>query len=204
MGNDYVGLTSRFTSGWPWPEPSWGLDPMYGAEGWCHGCGVPQVPQIAGLVLQASKFPSSSFWMPNWQFDALCVRREMARQIIETFALRTLPVTQPRSAETGVVQLIPEVENHPWFDREALADRVRARHGGLGAECPACGVWRWLPIPTAELPSAAVASDAAFVASPEWFGDGYASFRELRFSRPLAEALVDLNPRVWRIEQPAT
>jgi hypothetical protein len=197
-----VGLTSRFTSGWPWPESSWGLDPMYGVDGWCHGCGTPQVPQIAGLILQGSKFPTSAFWMPNWQFDVLCVRTEPARQIISTFRLTTMPVTKPQSEETGVVQLIPEVSSHPWFDRSALSDRVRARHGGPGAECPTCSVWRWFPLPTADLPSAAVQSNAPFVASPEWFGDGYSSFRELRFSRALAEALVSLNPRVWSMVEP--
>ena len=176
---------------------------MYGPEGWCHGCGVPRVPQVAGLVLQGAKFPTSSFWMPNWQFDALCIRREEAMAIISTFGLTTLPVTTPRSSETGVVQLVPAVSSDPWFDRGLLDKRARARHGHAGAECPTCHTWRWLPVPTADLPPALIPSGATCVASPEWFGDGMSAFRELRFVRPLAEALVNLNPRVWRIEEPA-
>jgi hypothetical protein len=203
--DDFVALTSRFTSGWPWPESSWGLEPMYGPGGWCAACGVPNRDQIGGLVLQGSKFPTSDFWMPNWAFNALCVRTAAAEPILATFRVRTLHVRTPRSADVGVAQLVPEVAPAPWFDETDLATRARRRHGATGRLCASCGTWRWLPVPTEELPPAALGMETAksdFIAGPEWFGDGMKAMRELRFRRPVAEALVALNPRVWRVVEP--
>lgn len=34
--NDYVEIVLRRNRGWPWPEDSWGLSPMYGEDGWCR------------------------------------------------------------------------------------------------------------------------------------------------------------------------
>ena len=203
MGDDFVALTSRFTSGWPWPESSYGLDPMYGPKGWCHECGIPQVPRLGGMVLQASKFPTSAFWVPNWRYDALCVRLDDAVDVISDFDLTTIEVSTPRGAGTGVVQLVPEVAQAPWFNHFALSSRVRARHRSLGSDCPSCRNWRWLPLKSEEYPPASIASTAAFVASAEWFGAGVRSMHELRFLRPLAKALVALNPRVWSIVEVA-
>ena len=99
------------------------------------------------------------------------------------------------------MQLLPQVSSAPWFDPAALAECVGARHGSLGATCATCGIWRWLPVPTVDLPPAHVSSDATFVASEEWFDSGHSATRELRFARPLAEALLALNPQVWRIQE---
>jgi hypothetical protein len=52
-------------------------------------------------------------------------------------------------------------------------------------------------LPPAQLGSEVDTSD--FVASAEIFGAGMNVMRALRFRRPLAEALVALNPRVWSI-----
>lgn len=200
---DYVALSGRFASGWPWPQDSWGLTPMFGADGWCESCGVPSHPQTGSLVIQANKFPTSSFWMPNWRYDTLCVRVPDASHIIDRFDLTTRPVRTPRSGDTDVVQLLPQVMTRPWFDETLLRERVRARHDDDGARCPQCGVWRWLPLASKHLPAVEPAldrSDGALVASCEWFGDGKQAFRELRLCRPLALALVSLNPRVWSIE----
>jgi hypothetical protein len=38
---DFVQLDWKRNRGWPWPEDSWGLDSMYGPDGWCHACGIP-------------------------------------------------------------------------------------------------------------------------------------------------------------------
>ena len=203
--SEFVGLTSRFTSGWPWPEKSWGLEPMYGRDGWCAGCGVPKHMQTGSMVLQATKFPTSDFWMPNWQFDALCVRAAAADAVLAQFRVRTLPVRTPRSPATGVRQLLAATATGPWFDEAALAERVKARHGEAGRTCGLCHIWRWFPLTTKHLPPATlgdetIASDV--VASCEWFGDGMRAMHELRFRRPLAEALVSLNPRVWSIVEP--
>ena len=160
--------------------------------------------QTGSMVLRRAKFPTSAFWIPNWRFNALCVRLSEAREIVERFSLRTLPVTTPKSEDTGAAQLLPEVSHEPWFDPDALANIGTRHHGSSGARCGTCGVWRWLPIPTPDQPQPAIrASDGAhFLASPEWFGDGLVAMHSLRFSRPLAEALVALNPRAWSIQEP--
>lgn len=204
MGDDFVALDSRFTSGWPWPESSWGLDPMYGEAGWCHACGVPAAAQTGSMVLRRAKFPTSAFWMPNWRFDALCVRLAEARHIVEHFDLITLPITTPKVQDTGFVQLLPEVSAEPWFAPDELSSIATMRHGSPGAECRGCGTWRWLPIPTREQPAATIRASVGvhFVASPEWFGDGFKAMRAIRVSRPLAQQLVALNPRVWSIQEP--
>lgn len=57
------GLTRN--SGWPWPEDSWGLDPMFGEDGWCRSCGVPRRPQSGSLVLQRKGAVAEGVWIPN-------------------------------------------------------------------------------------------------------------------------------------------
>ena len=44
--------------------------------------------------------------------------------------------------------------------------------------------------------------DVDVAASPEWFGDGGSSFRELLMRRELAELLVHASPRDFRIIEP--
>lgn len=203
---EFVYLTSRFTSSWPWPDDSWGLTPMYGDDGWCRACGVPQRAQRGSLVLRASKLPTSNFWMPNWRYDALCLRRDAAKELLGTFRVRTLPVRTPKSADTGILQVVPEVATESWYDSTALAAVAEERHGEAGRRCQECGTWRWLPLSHADLPAPHVGSESAggdVLASPDWFGDGWKAFRELLFRRPLAEALVALNPRVWSVVEPA-
>jgi hypothetical protein len=202
MPPDFVYLTSRFTSSWPWPESSWGLDPMYGEDGWCRSCGVPQRPQTGSLVLQASKMPKSDFWMPNWQYDALCVRKPAAEQLLRDFRVKTLPVHTPKATDTGILQLVPDIAAASCFDSAALAAQAEAFHGLAGRRCESCRTWRWMPLVDDRLPHALVgpeADRADLVAGPDWFGDGCKAFRALLFRRPLAEALVRLNPRVWSV-----
>jgi len=78
--------------------------------------------------------------------------------------------------------------------------------GHVGARCSECGVWRWLPMgftlvpplsdqvlpPLLEVPGLA---DVDVAASPEWFGDGWKSFRQVVVRRALAELIVDASPR---------
>lgn len=201
---DYVGLTSRFTSGWPWPDDSWGLDPMYGADGWCHTCGTPNREQTGRLVLKASGLPKGPFWMPNWRFNALCVRLPEASNVIDRFALATMPVHTPRSTDTNIVQLLPANTPTPWYDPTRLTELAAARHGRPGNRCPTCQTWRWYPLPQHELPSAspdALSGGWPFIASPEWFGDGCQAFHQLLIRRNLAHALVALDPKTWSVEE---
>ena len=82
---DWVALSPRFTPGWPWPENSYGLGPMYGDEGWCRGCGTPLSQQTGALVIQSNKFPTAEVWMPNWLYDVVCVSAQVAADISERF-----------------------------------------------------------------------------------------------------------------------
>lgn len=48
--SDLVMLYSRRNRGWPTAEASWGLTPMFGADGWCRGCGRPLREQTGSIV----------------------------------------------------------------------------------------------------------------------------------------------------------
>jgi hypothetical protein len=204
LDSEWVALTTRFTPGWPWPEESYGLDPMFGPDGWCRSCGTPLRPQIGPLTIQGRKFPTANVWMPNWMFDMICVAPDLAGRIRDRFSVAMREVHKPRHGATGVMQLLPTVTRQAWYVSDQLAVAVKARHGHhygdqTGARCPGCGHWRWLPVGEGDASlrstSVAVASDA--IASPEIFGDGLTSFRHLLFRRPLGEALVAANPRTW-------
>ena len=201
---DWVALSPRFTSGWPWPEDSYGLGQMYGDDGWCRGCGTPLVEQSGALVIQGSKFPSAEVWMPNWLFDVVCVSAAVADDLQGRFAIHLGEVQKPRKGPTGVKQILPAPTVEPWYRQEALAQAVRARHGQhngdrTGSTCDHCGRWKWLPVSENEAPlvGTALVSDSDVISSPETFGDGLKSLRHLLFRRPLGETLVAASPRNW-------
>lgn len=203
---DWVALSPRFTPGWPWPEDSYGLDPLYGERGWCRGCGTPFGEQTGSLVLQGSKFPKADVWMPNWLFDVVCVSAPVATEIRNRFDVTLRAVHKPRTGPTGAQQLVPVRTAAPWYREEELAHAVRSRHaryngGRTGATCPGCGRWKWLPVTEGEAPILAgpLSSDAHVIASPESFGDGLKSFRHLLFRRELGEMLVAANRRQWSV-----
>ena len=206
MSGDWVGLSPRFTPGWPWPEDSYGLTPMYGDDGWCRGCGTPLVDQVGSLVVQGRKFPTADAWTPNWRFDVLCISAGLAGELAARFELDLRDVHQPSSGPTGVQQLVPRRSDDPWYRPEDLARAVEARHGDLvadrsGRTCRTCELWKWLPVAVGDVPvrAGALESGADVVASPESFGDGLASFHHLLFRRELAEALLASTPRNWRL-----
>lgn len=205
--NEWVALSPRFTPGWPWPEESYGLSPMYGDDGWCRGCGTPLVGQAGALVIQGSRFPTAGAWMPNWRFDVVCVSAPVAADLAERFAVDLRDVHKPRTGPTGVKQIYPAQTAEHWHRREDLEAAVLARHGAdegdrVGSECGRCGRWKWLPVSEDEVPivaSAVAATSAYAIASPEAFGDGLKSFRHLLFRRQLGEALVAASPRNWHL-----
>lgn len=198
---DWVALSPRFTPGWPWPEDSYGLGPMYGDQGWCRGCGTPLDEQTGALVMQGSTFPSADVWMPNWLSDVVCVSARVAADITERFNVGLGDVHKPRKGRTGAKQILPTQTVEPWHPQEHLAQAVRARHGArTGSSCGHCGRWKWLPVSEGEAPIAASALSSASsdaLASPEIFGDGLSSFRHLLFRRPLGETLMAASPRNW-------
>lgn len=207
---EWVGLTSRFTPGWPWPTDSWGLDPMYGPDGWCRACGTPLAPQMGHLTIQGAGFPTARVWTPNWHFDAVCITADVAHEVRNRFSVQLRDVHKPRKGQTGVMQLLPEVSPIAWYDPADLASAVVARHerysgAQSGATCTACQRWRWLPILVGEAPIRPDALDAEtdVICSPEYFGDGCMSFRHVLFRTALADLLVQANPRTWsKIEIP--
>lgn len=157
---DWVALTPRSTPGWPWPEESYGLGPMYGDDGWCRGCGTPLVEQSGSLVIQGSKFPSAEVWMPNWLYDVVCVSAAVADEISGRFAVDLGEVHKPRKGQTGVKQVLATQTLEPWHQPHELADAVRARHGQhygnrTGSSCDRCGRWKWLPINESDAPISA-------------------------------------------------
>ena len=75
--------------------------------------------------------------------------------------------------------------------------RVSASFGPSGSSVPLRGQ---ALVPLSARPriaANALTSTWDVVASPETFGDGLASFRQLLFRRPLGEALVAASLRTW-------
>src|SRR4051794_27451466 len=80
--------------GWPWPDDSWGLSPMYGEHGWCRECHVPKGPQVGSLVLRGKGFKGSDgAWTPNWLHDAVCLGSNLSDEVEERFpSVSLMPV----------------------------------------------------------------------------------------------------------------
>jgi len=201
---DYVWLHWLRTRGWPWPDDSWGNTPMYGETGWCHSCGVPQLPQGGSLVLQRRSLTCTGVWLPNWQFDAICLDAEVATAVRARFGVELRPVAWPRTPLGEAYQIVAPTVGSSWFDPEMLRERTIARHGRDGARCPVCGTWRWLPLTPAMLPPLdfePALGDVDVAASPEWFGDGCSARRQILVSRGLAELLASSSPRDLAIQE---
>lgn len=207
MSTQWVSLTTKFTPGWPWPEDSYGMDPRFGADGWCRGCGTPFHEQTGPLTIQGSKFPTSPVWMPNWSFDVVCVSAEVAAEVVGRFDVRLRPVHKPHQGPTDTMQILPAVTQRDWYDSAALSLAVRERHRRFsgeqtGSACVVCGRWKWLPVSEEDAPIRASSLDGTFgdvLASPEDFGDGLKSFKQLLFSRPLGEFLASAHPKSWSV-----
>jgi hypothetical protein len=126
--NDYVYLEARRHRGWPWHEESYGLTPMFGEDGWCRVCGIPQREQRGDLILQRSGLKVAGAWVPNWQFDAYCVERSLAEEIAARFGVRLRNVGWPRGGNGDVMQTVPTVVGDPWYDDSSLASAAATRH----------------------------------------------------------------------------
>ncbi|MEM8707206.1 MAG: hypothetical protein AAGE98_12165 [Actinomycetota bacterium] len=200
-----IHLVRKRNRGWPWPETTFGLSSMYGDDGWCAKCGVPNRPQTGAMTLQAKGFAGvAGAWTPNWRHDTVCVDADLAQQIKERFDLELRPVTWiGRSAadRPPAWQLMIPVAESPWFDPEQLASVLEAQHGVAGATCPECGVWRWMPMSLSGLlvPAIDELDGVDAIAGPEWFGDGLKAFRETAFSPALAELISSTSPRDYRL-----
>lgn len=91
-----------------------------------------------------------------------------------------------------------------WFDPDELRAAAVAEHGVAGATCAECGVWRWMPLAFEMLPALRISAswaEADIVASPEWFGAGMRSFREILVRRQLAEILAAASPKDVKVRK---
>ena len=196
--SDYVRLHLKRNRGWPWPDESWGLAPMYGEDGWCRSCGVPMRTQCGDLVLRRSG-PRDGAWVPNWRFDAICLSQPLADTVRGQFDVELRSVAWRGKEGAPAFQIVAPSVGDEWYDPDELRQATVAAHGTPGARCDACGIWRWMPLAGGALPSRRIDLDAesglGVVASPEWFGDGLQAFRELRVRRGLAELLAQASPR---------
>jgi hypothetical protein len=200
----FVRLFWKRNRGWPWPDDSWGLGPMFGDQGWCRGCGIPFHDQSGSMVLRRSGLKVEGAWVPNWRFDAVCVEARVAADVANRFRVTVRPVAWHGSSPGDASQLVIPTFGSRWFLPEELDRRLVARHGSSGASCSVCGRRRWLPLPMSDLPVPTVdlsEVQADAVASPEWFGDGCQSSRSLLFRRELAESLVASSPKDFKISE---
>lgn len=204
--HDLIELRARRNRGWPWPEQSWGLTPMFGADGWCHSCGVPRHAQSGFLVLQRKAFKPEGAWTPNWQFDAICLANELADSIAGRFGLVLREVRFPDGADAGAKQLVIPSTTRAWFRAEELTKKAIEVHGIAGKTCPDCGVWRWMPLGFDNLPRIDGLDDLlsrseAVAASPEWFGDGWKAYRQIVVRRELGELIAKASPRDYKLHE---
>jgi hypothetical protein len=195
---DFVELSLKRNRGWPWPECSFGLAPMFGDDGWCRSCGIPTREQSGSLVLQAKGMSKAEgAWVPYWRYDAICLSEELASVVADRFVVELRGVEwRGRGTPPPASQVVVASGNEPWFDETALREVLVTEHGTAGAECGECGVWRWMPLASERLPTPTiVASGSDVVASPEWFGDGFKSFRQIAVSASLGELIGSSSPR---------
>jgi hypothetical protein len=143
--------------------------------------------------------------VPNWRFDAYCLQSSLAeRAVASGFPLQLLPIEWHGQSPGDAMQIVAPTIGEAWFDPGELSTRTIAKHGAAGARCGECGIWRWYPLLSEEMPPyryAAVGENVHVAASPEWFGDGHKAFRQIIIRRGLAEMIVAATPRDFRIRE---
>jgi hypothetical protein len=151
------------------------------------------------LVLQRKGFGVvEGAWVPNWQFDAICMADDLAAELSDALSVTLRPVRWHGCAPGDATQIVAPTFGTRWFDPDELGAAAAARHGSAGARCQDCGVWRWLPLTLRDAPPLRVDlanAPGPVIASPEWFGDGWNAFRLLLVRRDLADLLADRSPR---------
>lgn len=204
--SDFVELFWKRNRGWPWPEASWGLTPMFGETGWCRGCGTPTGSQIGSLVLQSKGMSTAvGAWMPNWLSDVICLEGSIAREVERRFDVELRAVEWHHTPRGEAAQIVVPTVGDAWFDAAALTEATVAVHGEAGRRCEECGTWRWMPLPSEALPPHrrnTSWSGRDIIASPEWFGDGSKSFRQILVDRELAGFLAAASPRDFEVREP--
>ena len=203
--SDFVDLAPKRNRGWPWPEDSFGLTPMFGEDGWCHSCGVPRHEQTGSLILQKKQFKTTGrAWMPSWQFDVVCAEREFAERLSAPHRVQWRDVERPGEPPVAESSELAGAAGGRAVDSTLLDTRARASpnaHGRAGAAVPRvrrAGDGSPLGFTTGPRPITEFALDrrgsvdaggsSALQTSrarrgPEWFGAGLPADRPLQFRR---------------------
>jgi hypothetical protein len=176
---------------------------MYGEDGWCHSCGVPKHSQTGSIVLQRKGLRVEGGWVPNWQFDVYCLAQSVADVACQRFDIDLRPVVSVRGP-LDASQVVIESSDGPWFEPDDLIRLIEPIHGEPFETCPDCGVTRWMPVGMDILPvppESILVAQRPVVASPEWFGAGKQSFRQILWRRDVAGYLVESSPKDFKIQE---
>lgn len=202
--NDYVEIVLRRNRGWPWPESSWGLTPMFGEDGWCKACGLPQHPQTGSIVLQRRGLTPTGGWVPHWQFDVYCLASGLVERAARAFDLKFLPVYAPTGEKYPAAQVVINSSAQEWFGPQEIDKIIAAIHGVGFDTCSACDRRRWMPVGMDVLPSppaSVFTAEPPVIASAEWFGAGFQSFRQILWRRDVADFLLQEAPKDFKTQE---
>jgi hypothetical protein len=96
----------------------------FGEDGWCHACGVPKGPQTGSIVLQPKGFKvAEGGWVPNWQFNAICLESSLAEDAASRFQLDLLKVEWHGVPSGQAQQIVVPSVGESWFDHDELSVR---------------------------------------------------------------------------------
>lgn len=179
---------------------------MYGDQGWCPSCGVPIGARSGPLALQKKGLPKpEGVWRPYWHDDVICLESRLAEEAERRFALQHRPVTWPRGVPSNISEVIIPVVGESWYEAEKLCQRALKHYGKpVGNRCRECEPWKWMPLAAytaSQLHGEASTYMGPIMASPEWFGDGFAAFRHVLLRRDVALFLESHGRRDFRIEE---
>jgi hypothetical protein len=136
--------------------------------------------------------------------DAVCLEESVAKKVeAEGFSLDLREVAWQGASPGTAFQIVAPSVGQRWFDPKELRARAEDRHGVAGATCSDCGTWRWMPMTYSLLPPVAGEALSAaqdVIASPEWFGDGCQSYRQVLVRRRLAELIAAASPRDFKVQ----
>ena len=143
----------------------------------------PLREQQGSLTLQHKGMATiSGASVPYWRYDVICLEQSLAVEVSARSTVELIPVEwRGFAAESAKQILIPTVGTQ-WFDPDELRAASIASNGSDGARYPGCNRWRWLAVPWDLLPPLRLQpplADIDIAASPEWFGDGWKSFRQV-------------------------
>lgn len=104
------------------------------------------------------------------------------------------------------MQIVAPTVGQKWFDADELRDMAIQQHGTAGERCEGCGTWRWMPLAFGLMPPELppLRPDEEWdrfdvVASPEWFGAGKRSFRQVLVRRRLGELIATSSPKDFKM-----